>query len=105
MYISRRNANTSRSWSRFHARPLPRCDANHLWHVCLFKNRAATVPESLLYLYHQEGVCVILGVGGRSSPLRLPVKFGQVTVTRSGPRPPQRTGNAKQEVAVNDVRR
>lgn len=63
------------------------------------------MPESLLYLYHQEGVCVILGVGGWSSPLRLPVKFGQVTVTRSGPRPPQRTGNAKQEVAVNDVRR
>lgn len=90
------------TWSRFRTHPRVRCDANHLWHVCLFKNRAAIEPESLLY--HPESVGVTRGVGA-GAPLRLPVKFGQVTVNAPRTTPSLRTGNAKQEVAVTDVRR
>lgn len=70
------------------------------------------MPESPLYLYHQEMGCLICAsLGSRvhrrgwSSLLRLPVKFGQVTITCRRPRPPQRTGSWEQEVIVNDVRR
>lgn len=60
------------------------------------------MPESLLY--HRESVCLTLCVGA-GAPLRLLVKFGQVTVKAPRTTPSLRTGNAKQEVAVTDVRR
>lgn len=76
------------------------------------KNRAAMVAESPLYLDHQQTGCLIsASLSSReqrrawSSLLRLPVKFGQVTVTWARPRPPQRTGSSEQEVIVHDVRR
>lgn len=70
------------------------------------------MPESPLYLDHQETGCLIsASLGSRvqrrgwSSLLRPPVKFGQVTVTCRRPRPPRRTGSQEQEVIVSDVRR